>query len=61
MNKEELLEYLKEYNGSIRSTDTIEVIPFEYGIKILYYHKNQNKPYKTRVYLSKIENSELLK
>ncbi len=61
MNKEDLFEYLKESESSMQSTDSIEVVPFEHGTKIKYYHKNQDKPYKTRVYLSKIEDSELLK
>jgi hypothetical protein len=61
MNKEQLFEYLKESESSVQATDSIEVVPFEHGTKILYYHKNQNKPYKTRVYLTRIEDAELLK
>ena len=61
MNKKELFEYLKESEISMQPTDSIEVVPFEHGTKILYYHKNKNKPYKTRVYLTKIENTDLLK
>ncbi len=61
MNKEELFDYLKEYESSVKPTDSIEVVPFERGTKIVYYHKNQRKPYKTQVYLSKIEDSDLLK
>ena len=61
MNKKELFEYLKESEISMRPTDSIEVVPFEHGTKILFYHKNKNKPYKTRVYLTKIENTDLLK
>jgi hypothetical protein len=61
LNKEELFEYLKEYESSVKPTDSIEVVPFEHGTKIVYYHKNQRKPYKTQVYLSKIEDSDLLK
>jgi len=60
MNKEELLEYLKESENSMQPTDSIEIVPFEHGTKILYYHKDQTKPYKTRVYLNKIEDSDLL-
>jgi len=61
MNKEDLFEYLKESERSMQPTDSIEVVPFEHGTKIKYYHKNQDKPYKTRVYLSKFEDSDLLK
>jgi hypothetical protein len=61
LNKEELFEYLKEYESSVKPTDSIEVVPFEHGTKIVYYHKNQRKPYKTQVYLTKIDNSDLLK
>jgi len=60
MSKEELLEYLRESENSMQSTDSIEIVPFEHGTKILYYHKDQAKPYKTRAYLNKIEDSDLL-
>ena len=60
MNKEELFEYLKESESSMQSTDSIEIVPFEHGTKILYFHKNKTKPYKTRAYLNKIEDSDLL-
>lgn len=61
MSKKELFDYLKESEISMQPTDSIEVVSFEHGTKILYYHKNKNKPYKTRVYLTKIENTDLLK
>ena len=61
MSKEELFQYLKESESSMQSTDSIEIVPFEHGTKILYYHKDQTKPYKTRAYLNKIEDSDLLK
>jgi len=60
-NKEELFEYLRNFDGSLRSTDTIQVVRFEYGIRILYYHTEGSKPYKTRVYLNKIEDTDLLR
>lgn len=60
-NKERLFEYLREYDSSLRSTDTIEVVHFEYGIKILYYHSEGTRPYKTRVYLNKMEDTDLLR
>ena len=60
-NKDELFEYLRDFYSALRSTDTIEVIHFEYGIKILYYHKEGSKPYKTTVYLNKMEDTDLLR
>jgi hypothetical protein len=54
-NKEELFEYLREFDTSLRSTDTIEVLDFEYGIKVLYYHNEGSKPYRNRVYINKME------
>ncbi len=60
-NKEELFEYLRDYDNSLRSTDTIDVVHFEYGIKILYYHYEGSKPYKTRVYLNKMEDTDSLR
>jgi len=60
-NKEQLFEYLRNYDASLRSTDTIDVVNFEYGIKILYYHYVGSKPYKTRVYLNKMGDTELLR
>jgi len=60
-NKEQLFEYLRNYDTSLRSTDTIDVVNFEYGIKILYYHYEGSKPYKTRVYLNKMGDTELLR
>jgi hypothetical protein len=60
-NKTELFEYLRDYDDSLRSTDTIEVLHFEYGVKILYHHKEGSKPYKTRVYLNKMEDTDLLR
>ena len=60
MSKEELFEYLKESESSMQSTDSIEIVPFEHGTKILFYHKDQTKPYKTRAYLNKVEDSDLL-
>jgi hypothetical protein len=53
-NKDELFEYLRDHDNSLRSTDSIEILDFEYGVKILYYHKEGGKPYKTRVYLNKM-------
>lgn len=60
-NKDKLFEYLIDFDSSLRSTDIIEVIHFEYGIKILYYHKEGSKPYKTRVYLNRMEETDLLR
>ncbi len=61
MNKEELFEYLKQYDSSVRPTDSVEVVPFEHGTKIKYYHKNERKPYRTQVFLDRIEDADLLK
>lgn len=60
-NKEELFEYLREFDSSLRSTDTIEVLDFEYGIKVLYYHNEGSKPYRNMVYLNKMEVTHLLR
>ena len=60
-NKEELIEYLRDYDSSLKSTDSIEILDFEYGVKILYYHKEGSKPYKTRIYLNKMGDNKLLR
>jgi hypothetical protein len=60
MDKEELYQYLRHEDSSIQSTDKIEMKSFEHGIKIFYFHKDSEKPYKTRVYLNP-EESESLK
>ena len=60
MSKEELFEYIRQEDSSIQSTDKIEMKPFEHGIKIFYFHKDIEKPYKTRVFLNP-EESESLK
>jgi hypothetical protein len=60
-NKDELFEYLLGYDSSLKSTDSIEILDFEYGVKILYYHKDGNQPYKTKVYLNKMGDTKLLR
>ena len=60
MSKEELYQYLRQEDSFIQSTDKIEMKPFEHGIKIFYFHKDSEKPYKTRVFLNP-EESESLK
>ncbi|HVZ62726.1 MAG TPA: hypothetical protein VG896_03530 [Candidatus Nitrosotalea sp.] len=60
MNKEELYQHFRQEDESIQSTDIIDMKPFEHGIKIFYFHKDSEKPYKTRVYLNP-EESESLK
>ncbi len=60
MSKEELYQYLRQEDNAIQSTDKIEMKPFELGIKIFYFHKDSEKPYKTKVYLNP-EESESLK
>ena len=59
MGKEELYQYLRQEDSSIQSTDKIEMKPFEHGIKIFYFHKDSEKPYKTRVYLNPDESESL--
>jgi hypothetical protein len=59
MSKEELYQYFRQ-EDLIQSTDKIEMKPFDHGIKIFYFHKDSEKPYKTRVYLNP-EESESLK
>ena len=59
MNKEELYQYLRQEDGAIQSTDKIEMKHFEHGIKIFYFHKDSEKPYKTRVYLNPDESESL--
>ncbi|HKU33673.1 MAG TPA: hypothetical protein VJR22_07500 [Candidatus Nitrosotalea sp.] len=58
MSERELLEYLKETDNVLQSTDSIQIKPFEHGIKALYYHKDSPKPFKTRVYLKNVENTD---
>ncbi|MDE1814753.1 MAG: hypothetical protein KGH87_06750 [Thaumarchaeota archaeon] len=60
MSKDELYQYLRQEDNTIQSTDKIEMKPFEHGIKIFYFHKDSEKPYKTKVYLNP-EESESLK
>jgi hypothetical protein len=59
MSKEELYQYLRQEDMAIQSTDKIEMKPFEHGIKIFYFHKDSEKPYKTRVYLNPDESESL--
>lgn len=60
-NKEELIEYLRNYDSLLKRTDSVEIIHFEYGVKISYYHNGQPKPYKNRIYLNKMDDAKLLK
>jgi hypothetical protein len=59
MSKEELYQYLRQEDSTIQPTDKIEMKPFEHGIKIFYFHKDYDKPYKTRVYLNPDESESL--
>jgi len=61
MSERELTEYLRETDNSLQPTDLLKIISFEHGVKVFYQHENQEKPYKTRVFLRGIENSDLLK
>ncbi|MFZ0184485.1 MAG: hypothetical protein WBV92_01200 [Nitrosotalea sp.] len=60
MDEEELYQYLRQEDSSIQLSDKIEIKPFEHGIKIFYFHKDSEKPFKTRVFLNP-EESESLK
>ena len=59
MSQEELYQYLRQEDSSIQSTDRIEMKPFEHGIKVFYFHKDSEKPYKTKVYLNPEESESL--
>jgi hypothetical protein len=61
MSEKELTEYLRETDNALQSTDILKIKSFEHGIKVFYHHKDQEKPYKTRVFLRGIENSDLMK
>lgn len=61
MSERELVEYLKETDNALQPTDSIQIKPFEHGIKAVYNHKDSPKPFKTRVYLKNIENSDSMK
>lgn len=56
MSERELSQYLRETDNTLQPTDSIKIMPFEHGIKALYYHKDLPKPYKTRVFLKNDEN-----
>ena len=60
MSKEELYQHFRQEDETFQPTDTLDMKPFEHGIKIFYFHKDSEKPYKTRVYLNP-EESESLK
>ena len=55
MSERELSQYLRETDNTLQPTDSIKIMPFEHGIKALYYHKDIPKPYKTRVFLKNVE------
>ncbi len=61
MSDKELLDYLRETDNSLQSSDLVQITPFEHGIKVMYHHKESSKPFKTRVFLKNIENSDALK
>jgi len=60
MSERELSDYLRETDDTLGPTDSTKIVPFEHAIKVLFFHKNQKKPFKTRVYLD-IENPDVLK
>ena len=61
MSKEELFRYLRESEVSARDTDSFKIVPLKNGTKILFYHLNETKAYKTRVYLNRVDEGELLR
>ena len=61
MSKEDLVQYLRDSEVSVLDSDVISIMHVEHGTTILYFHENETKPYKTRVYLNKTDESELLK
>ncbi len=58
MSQRELLSYLRGTDDTLQPSDLIQIIPFEHGVKAMYYHKNFRKPFKTRVFLRNVDNSE---
>ncbi len=59
MSKEELYQYFRQEDTSMQDTDKIDMKPFEHGLKIFYFHKDSEKPYKTKVYLNPDESESL--
>lgn len=59
MSQSELFSYLRETDNSLQPTDSIKMEPFEHGLRVMYYHKDSQKPFKTRAYLKNTENSDL--
>jgi len=58
MSQNELVQYLKDTDKSLQPGDSVNVSPFEHGIKAMYFHRDSPKPFKTRVFLKNIEGSE---
>ncbi len=58
MSQRELLHYLRESDNTLQPDDLIQITPFEHGIKALYYHKDSTKPFKTRVFLKNVDDSD---
>lgn len=58
MSQRELLSYLRETDNTLQSSDLIQVMPFAHGVKALYYHKDSTKPFKTRVFLKNVDDSD---
>ena len=61
MSERELTEYLRETDNVLQPTDILRIVSFEHGIKVFYHHMEEEKPYKTRVFLRGIESSDQLK
>jgi hypothetical protein len=61
MSTDELIEYMKDYDSVVKANDSIKIVHFDHGVKILYYHRNESKPYKVQVYLNKSVDIDSLK
>lgn len=60
MSQKEIMDYLRETDNSLQPTDLVQITSFEHGIKALYYHKDAQKPFKTKVFLKDVESTESL-
>ncbi len=58
MSQRELLSYLRDTDNTLQPSDLIQITPFEHGVKAMYYHKDSRKPFKTRVFLKNVDNSD---
>lgn len=57
MSQKELVQYLRD-SDNLQPSDSVQVLPFEHGIRAMYFRNNSPKPFKTRVFLKKVESPE---